>query len=142
MNTVHQLLDGKGRDVWSIGPDASVYDAIHLMAEKQIGALLVIDDGKLVGIFSERDYARQVILKGRSSRESRVAEIMTADVITGQLDLRIGVCLALMTDKRIRHLPILEGGEVVGMVSMGDLVKVIIAEQQATIDQLQQYIVS
>ena len=140
MKTVHQLLDAKGRDVWTIDPGATVYDAIHLMAEKEVGALLVMEEGRLAGIMSERDYARQVILKGRGSRETPVREIMTSEVVTGRLDQRIEVCLALMTERRIRHLPILDNDEVVGMISMGDLVKAIIADQQATIEQLEHYI--
>ena len=140
MKIVHQLLEVKGSEVWSVGPDDSVYDAIHLKAEKQIGALLVMDGDRLAGIFSERDYARSVILKGRSSRETKVSEIMTPEVVTGRLDHRIEVCLARMTDRRIRHLPIVDDGKVVGMISMGDLVKAIIAEQRATIEQLEQYI--
>ena len=140
MKIVQQLLEAKGSDVWSVGPGDSVYDAIHLMAEKEVGALLVMEGDRMVGIFSERDYARSVILKGRSSRETRVSEIMTAEVVAGRLDQRIETCLALMTEHRIRHLPIVEDGQVRGMISIGDLVKAIIAEQQATIEQLEQYI--
>ncbi len=140
MKIVHQLLEAKGSEVWSIAPDASVFEAIRQMAEKEVGALLVMEGDKLEGILSERDYARSVILKGRSSRETKVSEIMTREVVTGRLDQRIESCLALMTERRIRHLPIVEEGKVVGMISMGDLVKAIIAEQQATIEQLEQYI--
>jgi CBS domain-containing protein len=140
MKIVHQLLEEKGSDVWSIAPDASVYEAIRAMAEKGVGALVVMDADRLAGILSERDYARSVILKGRSSRETKVSEIMTGEVVTGRLDQRIESCLALMTERRIRHLPIVDDGQVVGMISMGDLVKAIIAEQQATIEQLEQYI--
>ena len=140
MNLVSQLLDVKGRDIWSIGPDATVYEAIHLMAEKEIGALLVMQDGKLVGIISERDYARQVILKGRSSRDTNVGDIMTRRVVYAPPAQKVEESLALMTEKRIRHLPILDGDEVVGLLSMGDLVKAIIAEQRLTIEELERYI--
>ena len=140
MKIVQHLMEAKGSEVWSVAPEDSVYEAIRLMAEKEIGALLVMDGDRLAGILSERDYARSVILKGRSSRETKVSEIMTREVVTGRLDHRIEVCLARMTERRIRHLPIVEDGQVKGMISMGDLVKAIIAEQQATIEQLEQYI--
>ena len=140
MKLVSQLLEAKGHEVWSVGPNDSVFDAIRRMAEKEVGALMVMDQGAVVGIVSERDYARQVILKGRASRETPVRDIMTADVVTGRPDQRIEACLALMTERRIRHLPIVEEGQLVGMISMGDLVKAIIAEQQATIEQLEHYI--
>jgi CBS domain-containing protein len=140
MKIVNQLLEAKGREVWSIGPNDSVYDAVRRMAEKEIGALVVLDPSGIVGIMSERDYARQVILKGRASRETPVCEIMSEQVIAGRPEDTIESCLALMTEKRIRHLPIIDDGELVGLVSMGDLVKVIIAEQQATIEQLEHYI--
>jgi len=140
MNTIHQLLKSKGNDVWSIHPDATVYDAIHLMAEKQIGALLVMEGDKLVGVMSERDYARQVILKGRASDTTPVKDIMTARVVYAPTDQTIEQSLKLMTGKRIRHLPIMDDGKVVGVISMGDLVKAIIAEQQLTIEELERYI--
>ena len=140
MKIVHQLLEAKGSDVWSVAPDETVYEAVRRMAEKEVGALLVMEGERLVGILSERDYARQVILKGRASRDTPVRDIMTRDVVTGRLDHRIDVCMARMTERRIRHLPIVEDGQVVGMISIGDLVKAIIAEQQATISQLEQYI--
>ena len=140
MKLVDQLLEAKGREVWSVGPNDSVYDAVRRMAEKEVGALIVMDQGAIVGIVSERDYARQVILKGRASRETPVRDIMTAEVVTGRPDHRIEACLGLMTERRIRHLPIVDKGELVGMISMGDLVKEIIAEQQATIEQLEHYI--
>lgn len=140
MNTVNQLLSTKGTEVWSIRPDETVYSAIHLMAEKKIGALLVMEADKLVGIISERDYARQVILKGRASDNTRVSEIMTTRVVYAPPQQTIEQCLSLMTEKRIRHLPIMENGSVIGVISMGDLVKAIIAEQKLTIEQLEQYI--
>jgi CBS domain-containing protein len=140
MNTISALLKVKGDVVFSIAPDATVYDAIHKMAEEGIGALLVMDGNKLVGVISERDYARQIILKGRSSESTRVREIMTAEVIVGQLSHKIEECMGLMTVHRVRHLPILEGDKVVGVISVGDLVKAIIAEQQNTIGELERYI--
>lgn len=140
MDTVRKLLDAKGLALWSIVPDASVYDAIEMMADKGCGALAVMTGADLVGIISERDYARKVILASRSSKTTRVNEIMTAPVITGSPDATVEGCLALMTDKRIRHLPITEGSTVLGMVSIGDLVKAIIAEQKFLISQLEQYI--
>jgi len=140
MKKVSQILAAKDRDIWSIAPDATVYDAIHLLAEKEIGALLVIDNGKLVGVVSERDYARQIILKGKSSRETQVRDIMTTDVVTTAPDQETAECMALMTDKRIRHLPVLENGKLVGMLSIGDLIRSIIAEQQTTINDLAKYI--
>ena len=140
MNTLNQLLKSKSREVWSIGPDASVYDAIHLMAEKGIGALVVLQDESLVGIISERDYARQVVLKDRSSKETLVKDIMSGKVIYADPDQTVDECLAVMTEKRIRHLPVMDGDQMVGLISMGDLVKTIIAEQKLTIDQLERYI--
>lgn len=140
MDTVRKLLNVKGQGLWSIVPDASVYDAIEMMADKGCGALAVMTGADLVGIISERDYARKVILAGRSSKTTLVNEIMTAPVITGSPDATVEGCLALMTDKRIRHLPITEGATVLGMVSIGDLVKAIIAEQKFLISQLESYI--
>ena len=140
MNTLSQLLHGKSSEVWSIGPDDSVYDAIHLMAEKGIGALVVLEDKTLVGIISERDYARQVVLKDRSSKETLVKDIMSDKVVYADPDQTVDECLALMTEKRFRHLPVMDGGQMIGLVSMGDLVKTIIAEQKVTIDQLERYI--
>lgn len=140
MNTVSHLLHGKGHDIWSIGPDASVYDAIHLMAEKGIGALVVFQGELLVGIISERDYARDVVLKDRSSKETLVREIMSDKVVYAEPDQTVDECLAVMTEKRIRHLPVMDGDRMLGLISMGDLVKTIIAEQKLTIDQLERYI--
>jgi CBS domain-containing protein len=140
MDTVHKLLETKGREVWSVGPEASVFEAIELMAEKGCGALLVMDGRELAGIISERDYARKVILTGRSSRSTRVREIMSAPVVTADPSHKVEQCLSMMTDKRIRHLPITDAGKVVGMVSIGDLVKAIIAEQKFLIAQLEEYI--
>lgn len=134
------LLNRKGGQVWSVGPDATVYQAIELMADKGIGALLVLDGGKLAGVLSERDYARKVVLKGRTSRETLVKEIMTSQVITVTPEQSVDDCMAVMTEKRIRHLPVLAGDAVVGVLSIGDLVKFIISEQEETIHQLENYI--
>jgi len=142
MSRVRDILAIKGRDVWSIVPNASVYDAMKLMADKGIGALLVLEGTKLVGIISERDYARKVILQGRSSRTTSVHEIMTARVAYAEPEQNIEECMALMTEIRVRHLPVIEGGEVRGVISIGDLVKSIIAEQKFIIEQLERYISS
>jgi CBS domain-containing protein len=142
MRRVRDILAVKGRDIWSIGPNASVYDAMKLMADKGIGALLVMEGTKLVGIISERDYARKVILQGRSSRTTAVQEIMTTRVAYAELEQNIEECMALMTEIRIRHLPVIEAGEVRGVISIGDLVKSIIAEQKFIIEQLERYISS
>jgi len=140
MRRVKSILKVKGHEVWSVEPGASVYDAIHLMAEKEIGALMVMEGTELVGIISERDYARQIILKGRSSETTMVKEIMTTNVIHTGPEQDVGDCMAMMTDKHIRHLPILDGNQVIGMISIGDLVSWIIAEQQSTIKDLGKYI--
>jgi CBS domain-containing protein len=140
VKTIRQLLESKGRDIWSIDADATVYDAIKLMAERGIGALIVMDNSRPAGIISERDYARKIILKGRSSRETAVRDIMTGDIIYADADQSVEGCMALMTDKRIRHLPILDEGELIAVISIGDLVKSIIAEQKFVIEQLESYI--
>lgn len=140
MKRIQTLLKKKGYDVWSIAPDASVYDAIHLMAEKGVGALIVMDGPKLVGVISERDYARKIILEGRSSEKTKISEIMSSEVITVGPDNRIEECMAMMTERRIRHLPVLDGDKVLGVISLGDLVKYIIAEQQFVIEQMERYI--
>ncbi len=140
MKTVKDLLNDKGYAVWSIGPGESIYDAIDLMANKEVGALLVVEGTKLVGIVSERDYARKVILKGLSSKDTEIRDIMTTRVVYAQLEQTIEECMALMTEKRIRHLPILDGGKLVGVISIGDLVKSVIAKQRFTIAQLEHYI--
>ena len=141
MRTVRQLLEAKAPEVFAIGPDAPVIDAIRLMAEKRIGALLVMQAGKLAGIVSERDYARKIVLQGRSSRDTPVRDIMTADVVSIGLDDTTDRCMQLVTDRRIRHLPVLDGGSVLGVVSIGDRVKAVIEDQQLELDQLQRYIV-
>jgi len=140
MRSVQDILDSKGSDVWSVKPDDIIFDAIKLMADKGIGALLVMEDDKLVGIVTERDYARKVVLEGKSSREARIHEVMTSKILCVSPERTIDECMALMTDKRIRHLPVLDHKQVVGFVSIGDLVKAVISEQKILIDQLQNYI--
>ncbi len=140
MKTVKQLLQAKAGDIWTIAPDAKVYDALALMADKNVGALLVMDAGRLVGIFSERDYARKVVLHGKSSRETLVREIMTTRVVYVRPEQTIEDCMALMTDKRIRHLPVIDGERVMGVISIGDVVKSIISDQSFMIAQLENYI--
>lgn len=140
MTTVKQILDKKGYQVWTITADRSVYDALRLMGEKEIGALAVVEGDAVVGILSERDYARKVVLKGKTSRETLVREIMTHPVLTVGLQESVAECMTLMTDKRIRHLPVLDNGKLIGMISQGDLVKSIIDEQQFIIGQLENYI--
>jgi CBS domain-containing protein len=140
MRRVKRILEAKGYDIWHIEPAASVYEAIHLLAEKQIGALLVMENDQLVGIFSERDYARQIILMNRSSESTKVQDIMTKEVLRVQPNAEIEDCMSLMTEKRIRHLPVVEDDKVIGMISIGDLVRAVIAEQQSTINNLEKYI--
>ena len=142
MTTVRQLLEGKSPEVFAVGPESAVIDAIRLMAEKSIGAVVVMDGGDLVGILSERDYARKIVLHERSSRTTRVSEIMTAKVVTVAPSEQVEHCLQLVTDFRIRHLPVVEGSSVIGVISIGDLVKSVIDEQAQKLDQLQQYIVA
>ena len=138
--SVRQLLNRKGSTIWSTRPDAIIFDALGLMAENEIGSLLVFEGDQLVGIFSERDYARKAILKGKSSHITTVSEIMTEDVIYVRPDQSMADCMALMTDKRVRHLPVLEDDKVVGVISIGDVVKEIISEQEFVIGQLENYI--
>ena len=140
MNTIRQLLQTKGHDLWSARPDTSVYDALQLMDEHSIGALLVLDGDDLVGIFSERDYARKVVLKGKTSRGTTIGEIMSRRVSCVRTDQTIEECMALMTDRRIRHLPVLEDEKLVGVISIGDVVKAVISEQEFVISQLENYI--
>lgn len=140
MKLVKHLLDTKGRHVTSIGPDASVLDAIIIMAEKGIGSLVVMEGEKLCGIITERDYARKVIVKGRSSKSTLVSEIMSTAVLTTSSGKTVNDCMELMTEKRIRHLPVVEDDRVIGLISIGDLVQAIISDQQEEIQQLGQYI--
>jgi CBS domain-containing protein len=140
MSTAREILRIKGSEVWSIDPDASILQAIERMAQKQVGALLVLQAEDLVGIITERDYARKVALEGRSSRDSQVKDIMSSNVLCATPDQTVQECMAMMSDKRARHLPILEQNKVIGLVSIGDLVKSIITEQQQEIESLQYYI--
>jgi CBS domain-containing protein len=140
MKTIKQLLQTKGNTVWTIAPDASVFDAIKLMSDKGVGALPVVEEEKLVGIISERDYARKVILQGRSSRETQIREIMTPKVYYIRAEQPIEDGMALMTDKHIRHLPVFEHERMIGIVSIGDLVREIISQQEFLIGQLENYI--
>lgn len=139
-DTIASIVKDKGGRIWSVDPDTTVYDAIAMMADKRIGALLVISSGELVGIVSERDYARKVILQGRSSKDTAVREIMTASVITVTPEHTVKECMRIVTHHRIRHLPVLDGNKLVGVISIGDLVNTIIATQAETIDQLHGYI--
>jgi CBS domain-containing protein len=140
MKTVERLLEVKGYDIWSITPDASVYEAVKLMADKAIGALLVLESGNLVGIISERDCTRKVVLKERAPKDTLVREIMTPDVISVRPGQTVEECMALVTAKRIRHLPVLAGDQLMGIVSIGDLVKEVISQQEFMIQQLENYI--
>ena len=140
MNTVKQLLEGKTIRLLSISPDASVFEALQLMAAKDVGALVVLEGERLAGIFSERDYARKVVLVGKFSKETAVREIMTAKVLCVRPDQTVDQCMALMTEHRIRHLPVLDGSKVIGVISIGDVVKELLSEQQVIISQLESYI--
>lgn len=140
MKLVQHLLDAKGRDVTTISPDATVLDAVKLMAEKSIGALVVLDGEKLAGMVSERDYARKVILKNRASDDTPVSDIMRTDVAVASSSSTVQECMSMVTEGRVRHLPVVDDGKVTGIISIGDLVKAIIADQQAEIEQLGHYI--
>lgn len=140
MINVRDILQEKGREIWKVSPQTSVFDALKLMADRNIGALLVLEGERLAGIFSERDYARKVILKGKASKETAVAEIMTAVVVTVRLSQNVEECMELMTANRIRHLPVIEGDELAGVISIGDVVKAIISDREFTIKQLENYI--
>jgi CBS domain-containing protein len=142
MIRIKDILVTKGNDVWSIGPDNTVFEALELMAEKEAGALLVMDEGKVKGLFSERDYARKMVLKGRASQQTNIREVMTDRVICTSPEDSAEECMALMTDKRVRHLPVVENDELLGLVSIGDMVKAIISEQEFTIKVLEKYITS
>ena len=140
MRTVRQLLADKPAEVFAVAPEAPVAEAIRLMADKSIGAVLVLRGEALAGILSERDYARKVVLQGRSSADTPASAIMTAQVVTVGPDTPVTACMQLMTERRIRHLPVVEGGQVVGVISIGDLVRAVIADQQLELEQLQRYI--
>ena len=140
--TVAHILGHKGQDVWWVGSDMTVFDALTMMADKNIGALVVIDDGVVTGIISERDYARKVVLLGKDSQQTAVGDIMTSNPITVTAETTVASCMELMTDNRFRHLPVLEGNELIGVVSIGDVVNAVIEEQTFLIDQLEGYITS
>ncbi len=140
MKTIKQVLDHKGYQIHSVAPDASVYEALQKMAQEGIGALAVLDDGELVGIVSERDYARKVVLTGRHSRDTPVRDIMTENVICVSSELRVDASMSIMSDKRVRHLVVRDDGRINGMISIGDVVKAVIDDQQFTIEQLEHYI--
>ncbi|RRN58724.1 CBS domain-containing protein [Pseudoxanthomonas sp. SGNA-20] len=140
MRTVRQLLAEKPAEVFAVTPDAPVIEAVRLMAEKSIGAVLVMRGDELAGILSERDYARKIVLQGRSSADTPVSAIMTGDVVTVRPDTPVPACMQLVTERRIRHLPVVEQGRVTGVISIGDLVKAVIADQQVELEQLQRYI--
>ncbi len=140
MKTVHEILARKGDEIHSVTPESTIYEALKLMAEKNIGAVLVLSDDQIEGIFSERDYARKVILKGKASRETTVGEAMTTRVAFVRPDQSVEDCMALMTDMRIRHLPVMQEDKLIGVVSIGDIVQAKISEQQYMIEQLENYI--
>ena len=140
MNFVGEILKAKGYDVWTVSSDSTVYDALQEMADRNVGALLVIEGDRLVGVFSERDYARKVILHGKASKETFVKEIMSTEVFWVRPDQTVEDCMQLMTNKRMRHLPVLDEGRLVGVISIGDAVKAIISEKEFAIQQLEQYI--
>jgi CBS domain-containing protein len=140
MANVQQLLDQKGAQIFTIGPDETVFDAITQMADKNVGSLAVVDDENLVGIIDERIYARRVVLKGKSSPKTPVRDIMAANVICTQPERTVEECMAVMTEKAVRHLPVLEGNQLVGIISIGDLVKHVISDQKFIIEQLEHYI--
>ena len=140
MTTVRHILEDKGRQVWSVRPGDKVYDAIKMMADKDVGSLVVLDGSKIVGIVTERHYARNVFLKGRASPRTRVDDIMERNVVCAGPDQSIEECMAIMTTKRLRHLPVIEHGELLGIVSIGDLVKSIISDREFVIEQLEHYI--
>ena len=140
MTFVSQILQSKGNDVWSVTPEASVYNALRIMSDKNVGALVVLSHGEIVGILSERDYARKVVLAGKTSRDTIVSEIMSSNVLCVGPDQTIDECMGLMTVKHIRHLPVVKEGKLLGVLSIGDVVKTIIADHEHTIEQLEHYI--
>ena len=138
--TVSAILARKGSDIWSVSPESTVFDAIQLMAEKNVGALPVVENDQPVGVISERDYTRKVILQGKSSKDTRVNEIMTKELVTAEPGDTVSECMRLMTERRVRHLPVLDGGRMVGILSIGDLVSWLLSAQRATIDNLHRFI--
>ncbi|MFT5573696.1 MAG: CBS domain-containing protein [Cryomorphaceae bacterium] len=140
MTTVGNILTLKSSEIWSIAPDSSVFEALEMMADKNVSGLLILENEKLVGIFTERDYARKLILKGKFSKKTKVSELMTKNILYVEPDNTLKDCMTLMTNKRIRHLPVLDNGRLVGILTIGDLVKLIISEQKTTIHQLENYI--
>jgi CBS domain-containing protein len=140
MKIVRDILSKKGYEIWSVSPTTPIYETLQLMDEKNIGAVLVLDSEELVGVFSERDYARKVVLLGRSSRETPVGDVMTGPVTCVRPEQPIEECMALMTDKRVRHLPVIENNQLTGVISIGDVVQAIISEQEFIIEQLENYI--
>jgi CBS domain-containing protein len=142
MITVRQFIEQTKRPVWSLSSNNTVRQALQLMADKNIGAIVIKDQDKLTGIFSERDYARKVVLKGKNSTDTKLAEVMSKDVITISSDMQIDACMQLMTDKRIRHLPVVDNGKSLGIISIGDVVRLMIDEQKYLIEQLQKFVTS
>ena len=140
MTTVRNLLESKDEGLWTITPEASIYEALELMADKDVGAVLVTEGERLVGLFSDRDYARKVILKGRASRDTKVSELMSRDVLYVRPDQTTDNCMALMTAKKVRHLPVLEDSRLIGIVTIGDVVKAVINQQEVLISELENYI--
>ena len=138
--TVREILANKGGEIWSVSPDATVFETLQVMADQEIGAVLVMRDGRTVGMFSERDYARQVILKGKASKDTPVRDVMTSRVVYVRPEQTLDDCMALMTDKRVRHLPVIGNDELLGVLSIGDIVKAMISEKQFIIEQLENYI--
>ena len=141
MYTVKEILDTKGREIYSISPDTLVFDALKYMAEKDVGAVVVVENDKIAGMFTERDYARKVILRGKSSKESNVSEFMTKRIFFVEPNTTTNECMAIMTDKRTRHLPVMENGKLIGIISIGDVVNKIIIDQRNTIQYLENYII-
>jgi len=142
MQSVDEILEAKGGDVWAVGPEATAYEALEIMADKDVGALMVVEGGRPVGIFSERDYARKVILKGRSSKDTPVKDLMTRELVFVGPRSSVNECMALMTEKRARHLPVVENGRLMGVISIGDIVKEVIANQDFKIREMEKYILA